>query len=87
MQYLLGVRAFGRLSCRIERRAPRTGFTTYRIKIPVKHTLVHVGSRGLETQKTIVCLRLETTEDVALGLSFNRPMKLRVDLGELEVNF
>jgi hypothetical protein len=38
-------------------------------------------------QKTTVCLRLETTEDVALGLSFNRPMKLRVDLRELEVNF
>jgi hypothetical protein len=49
-------------------------------------TLVHVCSRGLETQKANVCLHLETTEDVALGLSFNRPRTLCVDLSKLEVN-
>ncbi len=47
--------------------------------------LVHVCRGVLKAQEAAVSLRFETTEGLALGSSFGWPMKLRIDLCELEM--
>jgi hypothetical protein len=47
--------------------------------------LVHVCRGVRKAQEAAMFLRFETTEGVALGSSFCQPMKLRIDLCELEM--